>query len=477
MITVILEWFLYRFFTLFSYQYDSLIQEFFTFALNIKKIKMKRSLVLATAIVACSIANAQEKNHKFFNDWSIQATLNHNFLGGNAKGLHTQETEEVNGTDVDMNYKDEFDLGFGVRLAKQLSPVFDLGLEYSGMTFTGSKTTKKDAPYTVMATEVDFSLLALSSRVSLSRMSEHLGRQPKVNFFAEAGAGLLWGEATTFEVVADASRLGDKETHGTDRMGAAFLGAGLDWKFANRLSLTAATKLYTTRGGDLDGLGGSRNDNFIISSIGLNFDLSSREEGSKGYKWNNSFADMSSSIAKNASDIENISSKLSNIDERFSKVESDLANKVDKKAWKDSDGDGVHNDDDREPNTPKGQLVNFQGKAIVAGGTGDVNFTPVYFNTSSSTVGRNEYIAIANIALYLQEHTDAKVSLLGYADKRGSDSFNMKLSDKRTSAVEKILVDQFGIDASRVSTESKGESKLLSKLDRVNRRVDFAVKK
>lgn len=439
---------------------------------------MKRSLVLAAAIVACSVANAQEKNHKFFNDWSIQATLNHNFLGGSAKGLHTQETEEVNGTDVDMDYKDEFDLGFGVRLAKQLSPVFDLGLEYSGATMTGSKTLSKETPYTVAATEIDFSILALSSRVSLSRMSEHLGKQPKVNVFAEAGTGILWGEATTFEVKERSAAADRVEVeHGKDRMAVAFLGAGLDWKFANRLSLTAATKLYTTKGGDLDGLGGSRNDLFMISSLGLNFDLSSREEGSKGYKWNNSFADMSSSIAKNASDIENINTKLSNIDERFSKVESELANKVDKKAWKDSDGDGVHNDDDREPNTPKGQLVNFQGKAIVTGGTGDVNFTPVYFNTSSSTVSRNEYIAIANIALYLQEHTDAKVALLGYADKRGSDSFNMKLSNKRTAAVQKVLVDQFGIDASRISTESKGESKLLSKLDRVNRRVDFAVKK
>lgn len=439
---------------------------------------MKRSLVLAATIAACSVANAQEKNHKFFNDWSIQATLNHNFLGGDAKGLHTQETEEVNGTDVDMDYNDKFDLGFGVRLAKQLSPVFDLGLEYSGAKMTGSKTLSKETPYTVEASEIDFSVLALSSRVSLSRMSEHLGKQPKVNVFAEAGAGVLWSEATTFQAVERSVAADRVEVeHGKDRMAVAFLGAGLDWKFADRLSLTAATKLYTTRGGNLDALKGSRNDLFMISSLGLNFDLSSREEGSKGYKWNNSFADMSSSIQKNASDIENINTKLSNIDERFAKVESDLANKVDKKAWKDSDGDGVHNDDDREPNTPKGQLVNFQGKAIVAGGTGDVNFTPVYFNTSSSTVGRNEYIAIANIALYLQEHTDAKVALLGYADKRGSESFNMKLSNKRTAAVQKVLVDQFGIDASRISTESKGETKLLSKLDRVNRRVDFAVKK
>ena len=454
------------------------MQEFFTFAINIKKNKMKRSLVLAAAIVACSVANAQEKNHKFFNDWSIQATLNHNFLGGDAKGLHTQE-DKIDGTDVDMDYKDKFDLGFGVRLAKQLSPVFDLGVEYSGAKFTGSKTVSKNTPVTIEATEVDFSLLALSSRVSFSRMSEHLGKQPKVNFFGEAGVGMLWAEATTFQLeerMAESSAV--KTTHGTDRMVAGFVGAGLDWRFADRLSLTAATKVYTARSGDLDRISNSSgSDFFFISSLGLNFDLSSREEGSKGYKWNNSFADMSSSIAKNASDIENINTKLSNIDERFAKVESELANKVDKKAWKDADGDGVHDDDDREPNTPKGQLVNFQGKAIVAGGTGDVNFTPVYFNTSSSTVGRNEYIAIANIALYLQEHTDAKVTLLGYADKRGSDAFNMKLSNKRTAAVQKVLVEQFGIEASRISTESKGESKLLSKLDRVNRRVDFAVKK
>jgi len=440
---------------------------------------MKRSLVLAAAILAsCSIANAQEKSHKFFNDWSIQASLNHNFLGGNARGLHTQETEEINGSDVDMGYKDDFDLGFGVRLAKQLSPVFDLGLEYSGASMTGSTAITKDAPYSTNATKIDFDLLTLSSRVSLSRMSEHLGKQPKVNVFAEAGAGLMWAQSTTFTVEQrTAGGKGVETEHGTDRMLAAFIGAGLDWRFANRLSLTAFSKLYTTKGGDLDNVGtGSRNDLFVISGLGLNFDLSSRNEGEKGYKWNNSFADMSSSIAKNSSDIAEINTKLTNIDERFNKVESDLANKVDKKAWKDADGDGVHDDEDREPNTPKGQLVNFQGRSIEAGGTGDVNFTPVYFNSSSSTVSRNEYLALANIALYLQEHENSKVTLIGYADKRGSESFNMKLSNKRTAAVRKVLVSSFGIDESRISTESRGESKLLSKLDRVNRRVDFAVK-
>lgn len=422
-------------------------------------------------------ANAQESKHKFFNDWSLELGLNNYILRGDVNGLHGIEHLDAKGNDIDYLNENKFDLGFGVRLAKQLAPAFDLGVEYNGMGFKALGVHKTDQ---VRSVDVDFKNVTLNSRISLTRLAEHRGKQPKVNVFAEAGLGMVWANQTIYNnATSDIDRNGTERLAEAERIFTIPAGLGAEFKIANRLSLGLKSKVYFFRYDGLDGIKeGTTSDLLIQNSLFLNIDLASRKAGSKGHKWNNSFADMSAGIVSNKENIDKLGNRINSLDDRMNKVESALANKVDKKAWKDTDGDGVHNDDDREPNTPKGELVNFQGislSKVVGKGNNNAFFTPVYFNLGKHYVNKDQYVAVANMALYLQEHTSKNVKLIGYTDKTGSTSFNEKLAKKRTESVKNILIKKFGIDASRISIESRGENDLKSKLDRINRRVDFVL--
>lgn len=434
----------------------------------------KRTLVGAALLLASFSVNAQDTRHGFFDDWSIGLSLNNYIMRGDVNGLHSID-HTVNGAEVDYLFEDAFNLGFGARLAKQLSPVFDLGLEYNGAKSNG--VGLYDNGSKVVSSEVEFSNLNLTSRFSLTRLAEHQGRQPKVNFYLEAGLGRFWRTAEVYRGLKDGDDRLESNTEKIEEEGiwTVPVGLGIEFKLGRRVALGLSSKAQLMRYDQFDGLAGA-NDFLINNSLWLNFDLASKN----GHKWNNSFASMNEGILKNKEDIAKLNSNMNNLNDRVGKVESALSNKVDKKAWKDSDGDGVHNDDDKEANTPKGTLVNFQGISIekVLGNKGNAKpvFTPVYFSSGRHTVKRDQQYALANIALHLQNNPSQNVTLVGYADKRGSSQVNMEISRKRTESVKKQLVNLYGIDASRISTENKGESVLLSKLDRVNRRVDFVLR-
>lgn len=100
------------------------------------------------------------------------------------------------------------------------------------------------------------------------------------------------------------------------------------------------------------------------------------------------------------------------------------------------------------------------------------------FNSANLTdLGKGQvYLA----AQRLKEKTDVIVVIEGHADNRGSDDYNQKLGLQRAETVMSELAAQ-GIDRSRISTASVGESKPLIGTDTawaraVNRRVEFQVK-
>ncbi len=67
-------------------------------------------------------------------------------------------------------------------------------------------------------------------------------------------------------------------------------------------------------------------------------------------------------------------------------------------------------------------------------------------------------------------------TLIGHTDKRGSDAYNLDLSERRAKRVKAYLSDHFGIDPARLKTIGKGERELLYQGDTerehaLNRRV------
>jgi OmpA-OmpF porin, OOP family len=157
----------------------------------------------------------------------------------------------------------------------------------------------------------------------------------------------------------------------------------------------------------------------------------------------------------------------------------------------DTDGDGVADSRDLEPGTPQGSLVNFQGITLAkpgefgkdglsgsgSNGKNGTGFLPsVFFDLGNAGVKNIYHDRILVIAKVMKANPDLKITITGNCDVKGGDNENQKLGLRRAENVKKVLVSEFGIDAARLTTESKGEKDpMASKLNAMNRRVDFAV--
>lgn len=82
----------------------------------------------------------------------------------------------------------------------------------------------------------------------------------------------------------------------------------------------------------------------------------------------------------------------------------------------------------------------------------------ILFDSGSDVIRAESYGTLKDIANVLKENPDVKVKIIGHTDSDGDDKTNLDLSKKRAAAVKNALVKEFGIDASRIETDGKGES-------------------
>jgi len=98
----------------------------------------------------------------------------------------------------------------------------------------------------------------------------------------------------------------------------------------------------------------------------------------------------------------------------------------------------------------------------------------VFFRLNSAAIDANQEISIYNTAEYLKANPDAKVKIVGYADKQtGTAAYNMQLSEKRAKNVAKSLVDKYKINSNRVQVEWKGSTEQPYKENAWNRVAIF----
>jgi OmpA-OmpF porin, OOP family len=79
------------------------------------------------------------------------------------------------------------------------------------------------------------------------------------------------------------------------------------------------------------------------------------------------------------------------------------------------------------------------------------------FDYDSAALRPGEAAKLDDLAAKAKGRSSDRVDAVGYADRIGSDSYNMDLSRRRADAVRDHLVAK-GIEAGRVRAEGKGES-------------------
>ncbi|WP_315815738.1 OmpA family protein [Paraflavitalea speifideaquila] len=102
----------------------------------------------------------------------------------------------------------------------------------------------------------------------------------------------------------------------------------------------------------------------------------------------------------------------------------------------------------------------------------------ILFDVNSDRIKPDSYGVLKEIATVLTENKEVKVKIIGHTDSDGEEQANMDLSKRRAAAVKTALSKEFGIDASRLETDGKGESQPTDKNDTPtgkanNRRVEF----
>jgi OmpA-OmpF porin, OOP family len=79
------------------------------------------------------------------------------------------------------------------------------------------------------------------------------------------------------------------------------------------------------------------------------------------------------------------------------------------------------------------------------------------FDYDSAVLRPGEATKLDDLAAKAKGRSSDRVDVVGYADRIGSDSYNMGLSKRRAEAVRDHLVGR-GIETGRVHTEARGES-------------------
>ena len=154
----------------------------------------------------------------------------------------------------------------------------------------------------------------------------------------------------------------------------------------------------------------------------------------------------------------------------------------------DNDGDGIPDtvdncpmvpevfndflDDDGCPDDPNDKVHISRDRIIIT--------EQVHFETGKATIKRESYDILDAVIKVMNENPQiVKIRVEGHTDDRGTDEFNLKLSDDRANSVMNYLVEH-GVAAGRLEAVGYGESRPIKDNETAegraaNRRVEFTI--
>jgi OOP family OmpA-OmpF porin len=139
-------------------------------------------------------------------------------------------------------------------------------------------------------------------------------------------------------------------------------------------------------------------------------------------------------------------------------VQTEVINKV---TITDFDNDGISNANDRCENTPSNVKVDSKGCTLYSEKEVSINLN-IEFENNSSQLKAESVNDIQRLADFMKAYENTNVVIEGHSSAVGSAKYNLMLSQKRANAIEKVLIDEFNIDASRLSAVGFGETQLIS---------------
>ena len=153
----------------------------------------------------------------------------------------------------------------------------------------------------------------------------------------------------------------------------------------------------------------------------------------------------------------------------------------------DSDGDKIPNHEDLEPYSPPNFEYDSKGVAIkplpsdtaAASEQGLSLFLPIiHFKTNQFDIRETEYSKLDYLSRLLSLYQDIRLSVIGYADRIGTEQYNNEISYQRAVAVIDFLTSRLNVPRNRLVLIWKGEQDAIVVDDEdsyMNRRVEFNI--
>lgn len=406
-----------------------------------------RKLLLLTILIVGSSVYAQEKSNEEYNKWSLEAGVGMPIIGTTFAEHYHYKNNTVGA------YQ------FGVR--HMMNNRFGLKMNFGYNTIDG---TTYSAPF-----KSEFITGTLEGVANAGALLNFDSWTKTLNALIHIGAGyslLRPQEPVKF------GGLGDQ-------IWLASVGITPQVKLSNRIVLTAdytlmgAMRMHNTWDGtsttDHRGINGT----FSTVTAGLTVYLGKHDVHADWVRHEGVTED-----------------KFADLEARVAKIETDLL---------DSDGDGVADYLDQEPNTPAGMYVDTKGRSLDTnnnnipdymeealdaryalkgeGGDGmiikqliDSGLINVYFPFDSTKPHAYSTHSMNYVIEFMNDNPNVNVELVGYADEIGNTNYNQRLSERRAKVVHDVLLAS-GISANRLSYRGAGEDASVDKNSEIARRM------
>jgi OOP family OmpA-OmpF porin len=104
----------------------------------------------------------------------------------------------------------------------------------------------------------------------------------------------------------------------------------------------------------------------------------------------------------------------------------------------------------------------------------------VLFDVDRSTITEAGQKELQKAVAFVKKYPGAKIEVGGHTDSTGTDAYNMKLSERRATAVKNYLIKEAGVDSSKITAIGYGKTKPVADNKTAagraqNRRVEISI--
>ena len=417
------------------------------------------------------------------NTWSISAHVGPSMFFGD---LREYDFWPVNTTNNVDSHKESGTIQGGLTINKQLSYLFGARLDGSIGNLRGMKRRTYNRYF-----EGNYFDVSLSGTVNLKGLLLGPNKLKRWKIDAYAGIGQVFYDATAYDLTGGVKL---RET-GKKNDWIVPTGLNINYEVSKRIDIGLDFRLNHTNSDYLDATYGgdySRNpqDGFSIED-----QKTSRKGNSELDSYGYGSIQLTYKLGKNPLKVKKVDGKwdykpdeggfyhlrytdprvllkapkILTLEEMDSVAKANRPKDIDPRLLLDTDGDGVSDFFDKEPNSPAGSVVDGSGRVIdfdsyvknaLASGVACAEiFANVQFDTDKNVLKPEFQEMLKNVAAIMNRN-GCRLQLAGHADRRASDRYNVSLSRRRVEAVKNYLINEAGLkDPSKVIVDYFGSFK------------------